>query len=292
MARTKRAYTQWTADTEIAFIMALRFHGRATLAAAEIGRTVAGAYLRRDRCPDFAAKWQDALDQWRRAHAATGRAAVGLDDPDAPSGTSPNPPHFDGWTPIRRRAFLRVLGETGKVPAACAQIGLTERGAYALRRRDPSFAAAWDRALVLAPATLEQVAFERAVEGIEEPVFHAGKQVGTRRRYSDSLMRELLATRERRERLAREEAAAKVKMVPAPTRTPEEALASFIKKLETVERRVEGDRVAAEARAWRDWQASWTRFGKGVGKPRVPVQEILPPLTPAEAGKGARLRRA
>ena len=270
--------------------MALRVSGSVKEAAAAIGKSPHSAYEHRQKDPGFDANWQAQLDDFEAETIAEDRTA--RDE----RGVMPNRVRYDGFTPLRQRAFLRALSETGDVRQACELVRISNAAAYKMREKYPSFAAAWDRALVLAPATLEQAAFERAVEGIEEPVFHAGKQVGTRRRYSDSLMRELLATRERKERLAREEAAAKVKMVPAPSRTPEEALASLIKKLETAERRVEDDRAeeAAEeaAEAWRDWQTSWARFGESIERPRVPVQEILPPLTAAEAGEGARLRRA
>lgn len=240
MPRRTRAYTQWTADTEIAFVMALRFHGRARRAAAEIGRTVAGAYLRRNRQPEFAAKWEEALDQWRRANARDARNVAGLDDDSAAS----NPPHFDGWTPIRRRAFLRALGETGKVEDACRHVRLTEAGAYALRRRDPAFAAAWDRALAQSVATLEQAAFERAVEGIEEAVWHAGKLVGTRRRYSDALLGRMMAREDKK--VAGETKAAAA--APAPRATKEETDAAILKKLAAIEGRMKREASALAER--------------------------------------------
>ena len=53
---------------------------------AEIGRTAAGAYLRRNRDPAFAAKWEDALDQWRRRNARETGEAAGLDPDNLPEG--------------------------------------------------------------------------------------------------------------------------------------------------------------------------------------------------------------
>ncbi len=53
----------------------------------------------------------------------------------------------DGWTPARRSDFLGALRASGKVVDACLWAGMSVAGAYALAKRDPAFAAAWDAAL-------------------------------------------------------------------------------------------------------------------------------------------------
>ncbi len=98
----------------------------------------------------------------------------------------------DGWTPARQMAFLRALSDTGCVRDACARVRLSNTSAYRLRAKFPEFGKAWDRALARSAVTIEQAAFERAVEGWEEPIVHQGKVVAQRRRYSDSLLRLLL----------------------------------------------------------------------------------------------------
>ncbi len=98
----------------------------------------------------------------------------------------------DGWTSLRRGAFLRALGETGSVRDACARVQVSRVSAYALRKRCAGFAAAWERALAEAVPTLEQAAYERAVHGWDEAVWYGGQIVGQRRRYSDALLRMLL----------------------------------------------------------------------------------------------------
>lgn len=98
----------------------------------------------------------------------------------------------DGWTPQRQRAFLRALSETGCVRDACARARISTTSAYRMRRRSEAFDRAWRRALAKVAPTIEQAAFERAVNGWEEPVWHGGKIVGHRRRYSDGLLRLLL----------------------------------------------------------------------------------------------------
>ena len=69
---------------------------------------------------------------------------------DAMTKGSDEKPHRirrDGWTALRRRAFLRALGETGSVRDACARVQVSRVSAYALKRRCEAFATAWERAL-------------------------------------------------------------------------------------------------------------------------------------------------
>lgn len=191
--------TRWSADTEIAFLLALKLTGSISAACREIGRSPQGANDRRLRDPAFAAKWQAVLDEqhWRKAAAdkAT-RQALDPDGlaggPDDDAGEMPNRVRHDGWTPVRQRAFLRALGRTGKIERACKLAGISRESARKMRNAYPSFAAAWDRALAKAEPTLEQIAVDRAVNGVSEPVYHGGEVVGHRTRYSDSLMRDAL----------------------------------------------------------------------------------------------------
>ena len=108
---------------------------------------------------------------------------------------TPQPPfryRHDGWTPARQRGFLVALAETGCVRDACRAVGLSNNSAYRAKSRIPEFGAAWDRALARMAPVLEHAAYARAVEGWDEPVYHAGKLVGQRRRYSDALLRLLI----------------------------------------------------------------------------------------------------
>ncbi|MBN8806943.1 MAG: hypothetical protein J0I47_01700 [Sphingomonas sp.] len=98
----------------------------------------------------------------------------------------------DGFTPLKQRQFLTVLGDTGCIRDACRAVGVSSTTAYRLRLRSPEFAEDWDCALAMAATVLELAAFRRAVIGVEEPIYQAGKLVGTRRRYSDSLLRVLI----------------------------------------------------------------------------------------------------
>jgi len=107
-----------------------------------------------------------------------------------------------GWTPQLKACFLDHLAGKGSVRAACARVGISPEAAYRLRRRDALFARGWAAALVLARDASVQVLADRAIDGVAEPIWHRGEQVGTRRRYDARL---LLAHIGRLDRLADEE---------------------------------------------------------------------------------------
>ncbi|QIG52772.1 hypothetical protein G6N82_00090 [Altererythrobacter sp. BO-6] len=103
----------------------------------------------------------------------------------------------NGWKPEVQRAFIEALADTGSVRAACRRVGRTEHGAYQLRRHSAgdSFRAAWEAALALGIARIEDIAMDRAINGVEEPVYSYGALVGTRTRYNDRLLMFLLRNR-------------------------------------------------------------------------------------------------
>lgn len=85
---------------------------------------------------------------------------------------------------------MKALAETGCVTRACAWVGMSNVGAYLLRKSEgaEAFAAAWDDALAVGVERLADIAYERAVYGVPVPVFHNGEQVGEKRRYNDRLL--------------------------------------------------------------------------------------------------------
>lgn len=105
----------------------------------------------------------------------------------------------DGWTPARIAQFLEALAHDGNVRSACARVGMNRASAYRLRRRDTLFARAWAAAQVQAREVVGEVLGTRAIDGIEEQVWHRGEVVGTRRRYDTRL---LLAHMARLDKLA------------------------------------------------------------------------------------------
>lgn len=103
----------------------------------------------------------------------------------------------DGWTPERQSGFIAALADTGSVRHAAHAVNMTPEGAYLLRRHPEggSFRKAWTAALALGVQRLEDVAMERALNGVEVPVYSYGKLVGTRRVTNDALLMFLLRNR-------------------------------------------------------------------------------------------------
>ena len=109
-----------------------------------------------------------------------------------------------GWTRERKAQFLDHLARHGNVRAACSRVGLSREAAYKLRRRDGQFARGWAAALVLAHEAGLEVLADRAIEGVEEPIWYRGELVGTRRKYDSRLLLALIA---RLDKLADDKAA-------------------------------------------------------------------------------------
>jgi hypothetical protein len=103
----------------------------------------------------------------------------------------------DGWTPERQQGFIEALADYGSVRAAANSVGLAPEGAYRLRRQPGAeeFAAAWEAALDHGIRRIEDVAMERALNGVEVPVYSYGKLVGTRVVYNDRLLMFMLRNR-------------------------------------------------------------------------------------------------
>src|SRR5688500_10774268 len=101
----------------------------------------------------------------------------------------------DGWTPGKQRGFIEALADCGVVREAAARVGMSERSANYLRRRDgaASFGRAWDAAMRLGASRLLSVAYERAVLGTVKPHLYRGRLVGEERIYDNRLLLSLLA---------------------------------------------------------------------------------------------------
>lgn len=104
-------------------------------------------------------------------------------------------PRFDGWTEEKQRRFIEALADTGLVSQAAKEVGMTRESANRLRRspHGAAFSQAWDAARHHAGAALEDIAFERAIEGVEQNVFNEyGEVICTKRVYNDRLLTFLL----------------------------------------------------------------------------------------------------
>jgi hypothetical protein len=104
-------------------------------------------------------------------------------------------PRLDGWTEEKQRRFIEALADTGLVSAAAKAVGMARESAYKLRRaaHGAAFARAWDAARHHAGGLVEDVAFERVIEGVEHNVYDEyGEVVCTKRVYNDRLLMFLL----------------------------------------------------------------------------------------------------
>jgi len=103
----------------------------------------------------------------------------------------------DGWTQDRQRRFIEALADTGSVHAACKAVNMSQAGAYHLRRQPgaESFRKAWAAAIDLGVQRIEDVAMDRALNGVAVPVYSYGKLVGTRTAYNDRLLMFMLRNR-------------------------------------------------------------------------------------------------
>lgn len=95
-------------------------------------------------------------------------------------------------TQRNRDRFLALLASACSISHAAREAGFSRKSWYALRQRDEGFAASWDDAIEEGADLLEDEARRRAVEGVEQPVYHGGEMVGTMRKYSDTLLMFLL----------------------------------------------------------------------------------------------------
>ncbi|MBC9033066.1 hypothetical protein IAG41_11735 [Sphingomonas sp. JC676] len=238
---------------------------------AAVGMTVASVYQLRRRDAEFAAAWDAALE-WARAARAARQSALVLRNPSLPDHRI----RHDGWTEARQKVFLRALGETGCVRDACGRAAISSTSAYRLRKAQPGFARAWERAIAKAAPTIGQAAFERAVHGWDEVVTREGRELSRRRRYSDSLLR-LLVQRGDLDAPRAKAAEAEAWERPAarttarnrgPVRriaTEEETNAVLLKRLAILEPQVQAkqdkEHAARCAAQWDAWRAGWAKWG-------------------------------
>lgn len=104
-------------------------------------------------------------------------------------------PRTDGWTEEKQRRFIETLADTGLVGVSAKAVGMSRESAYRLRRsaHGAAFARAWDAARHHAGGVVEDIAFERALEGVEHNVYDEyGEVVCTKRSYNDGLLMFLL----------------------------------------------------------------------------------------------------
>jgi hypothetical protein len=113
--------------------------------------------------------------------------AEGSERPDPPDGPIlPDP----GWRDLepRQQAFLTHFLRVGTIRGASLASGVARSTHHWWIERDTTYAVAFGQARDALVETLEAEAVRRARDGWVEPVFHQGAQVGSVRKYSDTLI--------------------------------------------------------------------------------------------------------
>lgn len=144
----------------------------------------------------------DAAEAAERADAAARppfalSAAPPRSVPDDPPDDTPEIDPDDRWNKPKMAQFLRVLGAQQSVAAAARAVGMSRQSAYKLRNRlkGEPFDIAWEAAFQHGYDALHQAALERALHGVEVPVYSKGEQIGTRRHFDERLTTFLLSRR-------------------------------------------------------------------------------------------------
>lgn len=96
------------------------------------------------------------------------------------------PEHFG--TAQKQSAFLAAFVVTGTISAACRAAEVGRTSFYRWLQEDTEFVTAWEEAQLAAAESLEAEAIRRARDGVEEVVFFRDREIGVRRKYSDTLM--------------------------------------------------------------------------------------------------------
>lgn len=263
--RLRQPRGRWTADTERAFLAALRLCGQAKQAAREIGRSHGSAYQYRKRHPDFARRWDEAIAEQQREWIAAHQERLAARAPefdDAGGGRLvPGWERAGGWDARKRGLYLRTLTRTKRVDAACEAAGMPASAVHYLRSKSPRFAAACEKALAdPSPPSVIDAALARAVEGWDEPIIHGGQIVGYRKVYSEGLLRDLLKDEQARRA---GDAAAAGKAAAVEVKLAEAALAGRSTEAELTEAILRGLALRAEQkrekaeRQWERWRLGW-----------------------------------
>lgn len=96
----------------------------------------------------------------------------------------------------KRERFLEALKlGKGNVSKALEAAAMSRTAAYDWRNEDEDFRNAWDEVVEASTDDYEDEAWRRAFDGVEEPVFYQGKNVGTINRKSDTLLMFMLKSR-------------------------------------------------------------------------------------------------
>lgn len=110
------------------------------------------------------------------------------------SGTAREAGRHERWPLHLQAAFLRALSATHSVSEAARSVGKSRQSAYRLRSRlkGQPFDLAWEVAFHHSYDVLAHAALDRALNGVEVPVYYKGERVDTYRRFDERLTVALL----------------------------------------------------------------------------------------------------
>lgn len=96
------------------------------------------------------------------------------------------------WTKRKESAFLTVVAETCNVTLACRETGVSVSAAYARRKKNAAFRAAWGEAIAVAYRRLELLLLERSFNGTEKVVTRKDGSEERVREYPNGIAIQLL----------------------------------------------------------------------------------------------------
>lgn len=96
------------------------------------------------------------------------------------------------WTKKKQMNFLTVLAETCNVTLACRETGVSVAAAYARRKKNAAFRAAWADAISVAYGRLELMLLERAFNGTDKVMTRKDGSEERVREYPNAIALQLL----------------------------------------------------------------------------------------------------
>lgn len=182
----------FTGEKKQLFLEALARTGVVKDACEEVGVGTGSVAWARERDAGFGAEVERVLAGWREDPPTSACGDVlPLSPALSPEGRGISARH-DGFTAEKRKRCLKVLAETGCISDAARVAGVSRNTVDRWRRKDAGFSKLCEAAIDMASSHIETLAWERAVTGIKEPIWHCGKLVGTRIKRSDAIFRMLL----------------------------------------------------------------------------------------------------
>lgn len=97
----------------------------------------------------------------------------------------------------KAQAVIDLICAGNTLVEACRQLGVAPQSVHARKRRDDVFAEDLGVAMDTLGSHVEDIAWDRAVNGVEVPVVRRGEVVGTAKQPSDRLLGQLLEGRNR-----------------------------------------------------------------------------------------------